>query len=75
LGGATVAMAMVAIGAASAFVVDPRSPVVVVAFLALIVLHLVLGWKVRRLAGAPASVRAIAPAGPVDLTVAGSARP
>ena len=52
-GGATVALGVVGIGSASAFLLDPLSPVAVIGFLALIVFHLVLGWKVRRLSGAP----------------------
>ena len=39
--------------AASIFLVDPPSPIVVVSFLALIVFHLVLGWKVYNLSRAP----------------------
>lgn len=53
-GGATVALGLTGIGAASAFVLDPRSPVVVVVFLALIVFHLALGWKLYRLSNASA---------------------
>lgn len=52
-GGATVALGVLGIGSASALLLDPLSPVAVVGFLALIVFHLVLGWKVHRLSTAP----------------------
>lgn len=57
-GGAAVALGVTGIGAASAFVIDPRSPIIGVCFLALIVFHLVLGWKLYRLSNAPAVARA-----------------
>lgn len=65
-GGATVVLGVTGIGAAAAFVLDPRSPIVVVAFLALITFNLVLGWKVRRLS----SVARVARADLADLRTA-----
>lgn len=62
-GGATVALGVTGIAAGSAFVLDPRSPIVFVGFLALIVFNLALGWKSYRLANASG----IAPAGLADL--------
>ena len=53
LGGATVALGVTGIGVASALLLDPLSPFAVVGFLALIVFHLALGWKVYRLSNAP----------------------
>jgi hypothetical protein len=52
-GGATVALGVLGTGSASALLLDPLSPVAVVGFLALIVFHLVLGWKVHRLSTPP----------------------
>jgi hypothetical protein len=52
-GGATVGLGVVGIGSATALLLDPLSPIAVVGFLALIVFHLVLGWKVHRLSSAP----------------------
>ena len=60
---------MTGIGAASGLLIDPLSPIAVVGFLALIVFHLVLGWKVYRLSDAPG----IASAGLADLRVTESA--
>ena len=68
-GGATIALGVTGIGAASGLLIDPLSPIAVVGFLALIVFHLVLGWKVYRLSCAPG----IAPAGLAELRVAESA--
>lgn len=48
-GGATIALSVTAIGAASAFVLDPHSPIVAIGLLALIAVSLMLGWKVYRL--------------------------
>src|SRR6266540_4246455 len=53
LGGATVALGVTGIGAASAILLDPVSPIAAVGFLALIVFHLILGWKVYRLSNSP----------------------
>jgi hypothetical protein len=55
---ATVALGVAALGGASAFILDPRTAIVAVGFLALIVFNLVLGWKAFRLANAPGVVRA-----------------
>lgn len=52
-GGATVTLGVAGIGSAAGVLIDPLSPVAVVGFLALIVFHLVLGWRVRSLAKAP----------------------
>jgi len=69
LGGATVALGVTGIGAASAILLDPVSPIAAVGFLALIVFHLILGWKVYRLSNSPS----IAPLGLADLRVTQSA--
>lgn len=63
--GATVVLGVIGLAAASAFVLDPRSPIVVVGFLAPILVHLVLGWKLYRLSRAPG----VSPAGVVALGV------
>lgn len=68
-GRATIALGVTGIGAASALLIDPLSPIAAVGFLALIVFHLVLGWKVYRLSDAPG----IASADLADLRVAESA--
>lgn len=65
-GAATVALGVTGIGAASVFVLDPRSPFVVVVFLALIVFHLILGWKLVRLS----NTLGIAPADLADRRLA-----
>jgi len=52
-GGATVALGVAGIGSIAAVLIDPLSPTAVVGFLALIVFHLVLGWKLRSLSRAP----------------------
>jgi hypothetical protein len=52
-GGATVALGVIGIGSASVLLLDPLSPVAALGFLALIVFHLALGWKVIRLSSAP----------------------
>ena len=52
-GGASVVLGVVGVVAASFFLVDPLSPIVVVGILALIVFQLVLGWKVYSLSRAP----------------------
>lgn len=59
----TVALGLIGVGAVSVFVVDPRSPIVVLGFLALIVFHLALGWKLHSLSRAPR----VAPARVADL--------
>lgn len=63
LGRATVALGLVGVGAATALLIDPLSPIGVVGFLALIVFHLMLGWKVRGLSKVPD----VAPADRTDL--------
>ena len=55
-GGLSVVLGVVGVVAASVLLVDPPSPVAVVVMLALIVFHLVLGWKVYRLSRAPQGV-------------------
>ncbi len=52
-GGMTVALGVTGIVAAAALLLDPLSPVAVVGFLALIVFHLVVGWKTYRVSQAP----------------------
>jgi len=61
-GGATVALGVIGIGSASAVLLDPLSPIAVVGFLALIVFHLVLGWKVHRISTAPVATSSALPA-------------
>ena len=61
-GGATVALGVIGIGSASAVLLDPLSPIAVVGFLALIVFHLVLGWKVHRISKAPVATSGALPA-------------
>jgi hypothetical protein len=53
VGGVSVVLGVVGVVVASVLLVDPPSPVAVVVMLALIVFHLVLGWKVYRLSRAP----------------------
>jgi Domain of unknown function (DUF4386) len=53
LGGVSVALGVVGVVAASVLLVDPLSPSAFVGVLALIVFHLVLGWKVYSLSRAP----------------------
>ena len=55
-GGLSVVLGVVGVVAASVLLVDPRSPVAVAGVFALIVFHLVLGWKVYRLSRAPQGV-------------------
>lgn len=55
-GGLSVVLGVVGVVVASVLLVDPPSPVAVVVMLALIVFHLVLGWKVYRLSRAPSGV-------------------
>jgi len=55
-GGLSVVLGVVGVVAASVLLVDPPSPVAVVVMLALIVFHLVLGWKVYRLSRALSGV-------------------
>ena len=52
-GGVSVVLGVVGVVAASAVLVDPLSLIVAVGFLALIVFHLVLGWKVYSLSRTP----------------------
>jgi hypothetical protein len=52
-GGVSVVLGGVGVVAASALLVDPSSPIAVVGVLALIVFHLLLGWKVYGLSRAP----------------------
>jgi Domain of unknown function (DUF4386) len=52
-GAVSVALGMLGVVAASVLVVDPLSPMAFVGVLALIVFHLVLGWKVYSLSRAP----------------------
>jgi hypothetical protein len=52
-GGVSVVLGVVGVVAASALLVDPLSPMAFVGVLALIVFHLVLGWKVYSLSRAP----------------------
>jgi hypothetical protein len=53
VGATTVVLGVMGLGSATAFLIDPLSPVVVVGFLALIVFSAVVGWKVHRLSRAP----------------------
>ena len=55
-GGLSVVLGVVGVVVASVLLVDPPSPVAVVVMLALIVFHLVLGWKVYSLSRAPLGV-------------------
>ena len=55
-GGLSVVLGVVGVVPASVLLVDPPSPVAVVVMLALIVFHLVLGWKVYSLSRAPSGV-------------------
>jgi hypothetical protein len=52
-GGVSVALGVIGVVAASVLLVDPLSPSAFVGVLALIVFHLVLGWKVYSLSRAP----------------------
>jgi hypothetical protein len=52
-GGVSLALGAAGAVAATVLLVDPRSPIAVVGVLALIVFHLVLGWRVYRLSKAP----------------------
>ena len=52
-GGVSVVLGVAGVVAASVLLVDPLSPIAVVGVLALIVFHLVLGWKVYSLSRAP----------------------
>jgi Domain of unknown function (DUF4386) len=51
-GGISVALGVIGVVAASVLLVDPHSPSAFVGVLALIVFHLVLGWKLYSLSGA-----------------------
>ncbi len=55
-GGLSVVLGAPGVVAASVLLVDPGSLVAVVGVFALIVFHLVLGWKVYRLSRAPSGV-------------------
>jgi hypothetical protein len=55
-GGVSVGLGVIGIGAACVLLIDPLSPIAVLGFLALIVFHLVLGWKTYRLSRAPSSI-------------------
>jgi hypothetical protein len=55
-GGLSVVLGVAGVVAASVLLVDPRSLVAVVGVFALIIFHLVLGWKVYRLSRAPSGV-------------------
>ena len=55
-GGLSVVLGVAGVVAASVLLVDPRSLVAVVGVFALIVFHLVLGWKVYRLSRQPADI-------------------
>jgi hypothetical protein len=48
-GWAGVSLGVIGVGVAVALLVDPQSFIAVVGFLSLIVFHLVVGWKVRRM--------------------------
>ena len=52
-GGVSVVVGVVGVVAASVLLVDPLSPSAFIGVLALIVFHLVVGWKVYSLARAP----------------------
>ncbi len=52
-GGVSVVLGVVGVVAASVLLVDPLSPIAFVSVLALIVFHLVLGWKVYSLSRTP----------------------
>jgi len=52
-GGASVVLGLTGIVAASVVLIDPTSPIAAVAILALIIFHLVLGWKVHILSRRP----------------------
>jgi uncharacterized protein DUF4386 len=63
-GGASVGLGVVGVVAAFAVVVDPLSPIAPVGVLALIVFHLVLGWKVYSLSRVPVgTLHQVKPAG------------
>ncbi|MGH3146530.1 MAG: hypothetical protein ACRDTR_12085, partial [Rubrobacter sp.] len=53
IGGMSVVLGVVGAVAASVLLVDPLSPIAVAGVFALIIFHLVLGWKVYRLSMAP----------------------
>jgi hypothetical protein len=53
LGGISVVLGVIGVVAASALLVDPQSPIAFVGVLALIVFHLMLGWKLYSLSRAP----------------------
>jgi hypothetical protein len=48
-GGLTVGLGVAGVGAATAVLIDPASPIAAIGVFALIIFHLVLGWKVYRL--------------------------
>jgi hypothetical protein len=48
-GGVSVVLGVLGVVAATVLLIDPHSPIAVVGVFALIVFHLVLGWKVYRL--------------------------
>jgi hypothetical protein len=52
-GGVSVVLGVLGVVAATVLLVDPHSPIAVVGVFALIVFHLVLGWKVYRLSRVP----------------------
>jgi hypothetical protein len=52
-GGASVVVGVIGVVAASVLLVDPLSPSAFVGVLALIVFHLVLGWRLYSLSRAP----------------------
>jgi hypothetical protein len=56
LGGTSVGLGVIGVGAAVVVLIDPSSPIAALGFFALIIFHLVLGWKTYRLS------RTVAPA-------------
>jgi hypothetical protein len=53
LGGISVVLGVIGVVAATVLLVDPQSPIAFVGVLALIVFHLMLGWKLYSLSRAP----------------------
>ena len=49
LGGISVGLGVIGVGAAVVVLIDPSSPIAALGFFALIIFHLVLGWKTYRL--------------------------
>jgi hypothetical protein len=56
VGGVSVVLGLFGVVAAAVLLVDPQSPIAVVGFFALIIFHLVLGWRVYSLSRGPNEV-------------------